>query len=87
VSHSPDAEVWRHRIAVLEDIDADDVEELAFLSGVVRHEIEHAKQRTISAATTAGRSGSTRSQRDAAAHWSSFSHDARDVDARRWPTA
>jgi hypothetical protein len=25
--------VWRHRIAVLEDIDADDVEELAFLSG------------------------------------------------------
>jgi hypothetical protein len=39
--------VWRHRIAVLEDIDADDVEELAFLSGVVRHEIEHAKQRTI----------------------------------------
>lgn len=40
--------VWRHRIAVLEDIDPDDVEELAFLSAVLRHEIEHAKQRTIS---------------------------------------
>lgn len=40
-----DANVWRHRIAVLEDIDSEDENELAYVAGVLRHEIEHAKQR------------------------------------------
>lgn len=37
----------RHRVAVLEDIDPDDQLDLAFLAGVIRHEIEHAKQRDV----------------------------------------
>jgi len=35
----------RYRVAVLEDIDPNDRVEVAFLAGVLRHEIEHCKQR------------------------------------------
>lgn len=35
----------RYRVAVLEDVDPDDRIEVAFLAGVLRHEIEHCKQR------------------------------------------
>jgi hypothetical protein len=37
--------LWRHRVAVYEDLDEDDVVELAYLAGVLRHEIEHGRQR------------------------------------------
>jgi hypothetical protein len=40
-----DENLWRHRIAVYEDIDPDDDVELAYLAGLLRHEIEHGKQR------------------------------------------
>jgi hypothetical protein len=43
------ANVSRHRVAVLEDVDAEDETEVAFLAGVLRHEIEHCTQREVAA--------------------------------------
>jgi hypothetical protein len=34
----------RYRVAVLEDVDPDDPEQVAFLAAVMRHELEHCKQ-------------------------------------------
>ncbi|MCU1278915.1 MAG: hypothetical protein JWM53_2461 [bacterium] len=42
-----DENLWRHRIAVYEDIDPEDDVELAYLAGLLRHEIEHGKQRMV----------------------------------------
>lgn len=39
------ANLYRHRVAVLEDVDGEDPVELAYLASVLRHEIEHARQR------------------------------------------
>jgi hypothetical protein len=40
-----EANRWRHRVAIYEDIDDEDVVERAYLAGLLRHEIEHGKQR------------------------------------------
>jgi hypothetical protein len=39
-----DANLWRHRVAVYEDVDGEYEIERAYLAGVLRHEIEHGKQ-------------------------------------------
>lgn len=39
------ANFWRHRVAVFEDVDGEDPDDRAYIAGVLRHEIEHAKQR------------------------------------------
>ncbi len=41
------ANLNRHRVAVLEDVDDEDEVALAYLAGVLRHEIQHALQREV----------------------------------------
>lgn len=41
------ANLWRHRVGALEDVDQEDEVELAVLAGLLRHEIEHGKQREV----------------------------------------